>query len=145
MIFFAGENNVGGEIGSDEGDDSAYEEVTPTTAGDTTSTAMVSVFTRPSGDAVAPGREDVFGYPPLEGVAKEAWLPDAGKIMLLLDGPLEESPAASLPPATVAPGIVDGPTSDDGGKSLHAATKTAKVKWKRQVVVVKFHFASLVV
>ena len=94
---------------------------------------------------MAPGWADVlFEHPPLEGVAEDAWLPEAGN-MVLLDGPLEESPAASLPLVTVAPGIVDGPTSDDGGKSLRAATTTAKVKWKRQVVVVKFHFASLVV
>ena len=124
--------------GEDACDGATPPSTTPTTAGDTTSTAMVSVFTPPSGDAVAPGWEDVFGYPPLEGVAKEAWLPDAGKIMLLLDGPLEEPTAASLPPATTAQDIVDGPTSGDG-ESLRAATTTAKVNWRRGVVAVKFH------
>jgi hypothetical protein len=40
-----------------------------------------------------------------------------------------------------------GPTSDDGGKSLRVTTKTAKVKWKRKVAVLKpkSSFASLVV
>ena len=156
---------MGGDIGSDEGDDSAYEEdeevvfnfgsfpegedacdeakppsVTPTTAGDTTSTAMASALTSSSGDVVAPGWEDVFGHPSLEGVAKEARLLDAGKVMLLLGGPLEEPTAASLPPATTAQDIVDGPTSGDG-ESLRAATTTAKVNWRRGVVVVKFHLS----
>ena len=34
---------------------------------------------------------------------------------------------------------IRGPTSDDGGKSLRVTTKTAKVKWKRKVAVLKVH------
>ena len=47
----------------------------------------------------------------------------------------------------VAPGVVNDATSDDGGKSLRVTTKTAKVKWKRKVAVLKpkSSFASLVV
>jgi hypothetical protein len=67
-----------------------------------------------------------------KGVAEDAWLPEAEN-MVLLDGPLEGAPAASLPPATIAPGVVDGPTSGDD-ECLRSAPKTAKVKWKRGVV-----------
>ena len=103
-----------------------------------------SVFALLSGDTVAPGWADVlFEHPPLEGVAEDAWLPEAEN-MVLLDGPLEGAPAASLPPATIAPGVVDGPTSGDD-ECLRSAPKTAKVKWKRGVVRSKNWIASLVV
>ena len=103
-----------------------------------------SVFALLSGETVAPGWADVlFEHPPLEGVAEDAWLPEAGN-MVLLDGPLEGAPAASLPPATIAPGVVDGPTSGDD-ECLRSAPKTAKVKWKRGVVRSKNWIASLVV